>query len=1165
MSQAAANWKARSRRERELNLGIHWVLRGVLESEAGVDLLLASKAEPIPGLLASWSRFASELDESGVATEMAESDTITAGLMRAALLARRRVVGLYELRGFRQAVDALFDAGQIRVSPRSGGVLVVCHSRWNFGAPTETDSISAGWQTVHRPTLADPRDLAAYLDVPILAPSTPYEGTRLLNEAMRLSRAAGTLVMVYLTPMIMGGGETELHAEDPAVRGAPSSGDPRTEDRGTPLQTELRRRRLDQVFNAPLPGEVVPMGFITFGSAHASLRHALALLGLTGRLPILRLGCINPFDPRPVEQMLSRCEQMIVVENGRPFIEQSIRVLADGLRRSGQRAAEVFGKVLPGHKPDQPGVSSDPELHPSELAAALGELLAERRTTTGHETVAQRLASLPAARAIGARISLERHRREPREQSLIRPLIDAMIEQLRDELSLPAPDRPASELRVESLETATLERQEGERQIIEMERRRVPTVGRSAITHAILRRHDTTFLVLPDPPDRLSGIEPADVDRLARSMVSEREIRQLRIIRTDPTDLTTFAHDLRSALLGPGVAVVIIDARTESEPEHVAGPPRVWSERGFAPVEATVVPSSPLAAIAYAWLVRRGWTRTPMLNGVHGPRLLMAHPADPLTTPLDGWPGFEEYRLQRRSAPRRDGAQAAALPEPTLRHPHVPIWNAHLCGRTESDVLQALRLIDSAGRRMGYRVQALLGRAGASWIGQIAFTHPRPTEPVQPITPRIPYGAAHVIIAMDLESLVDSIDAESRLAVASPEQTSLVLDLSPAVASSFDDRSFEPRYIVPGELNAIIPPVERLVLRASELCERRLKSRQHVASVLVGAAFQRGLIPVSATSLDDAAAALDDHGLGRHPDAVTFGRSLASTAPDQMPLEEPAPMSPESLVRLHAAVMSRQRWRQKPQAALFRQLALGTLDAVTGLRRGDGSRLAERRFIARLIDCEYWGGLPLARTYAELISRIYAAERSAANYPLTRLAIDEVARGLLIADTPFVARTALRVDRQRRIMRELGADRAGGDTMTLRVRGQVRQAPLRSVIGGYWSLGGAGLRLLALLRHARLISTWHRRDREYRAWIINLARNCAEDLPERSSLWLEIFRQLTRVRGYGVRRDVRIRRVRTAVQSMLELAGPRPAAAEAGPLAPLPPADEAEDEAGLHT
>lgn len=1143
LSQATSTWKSRTRRERDLSIGIDWVVRGVLESETGVDLLLASRAEPIPGLTASWSRFAGELDESGVARELAESDTIAAGLMRAALLARRRVIGLFELRGFRQAVDVLFDAGQIRVSPRSGGVLVVCNSRWNFGHAPEPDAPGSGWQSVRRQQLSDPRDLAGYLDIPILAPSAPAECARLLNEAIRLSRAGGTLVMLYLSPLIMGGGETEPHIDESARRGVPSIIDPRTEDRGTPFQTEVRRRRLDQVFNAPLPGEVVPVGFITFGTAHAALRHALSLLDLTSRLPILRLGCINPFDPRPIEQFLTRCERLIVLENGRPLLEQLIQVLADGQRRAGHRVAEIFGKALPGVS-DQPGgrISGEAELHPSDLAESIGELLQDHRTAAGHETVAQRLAILRGSRSRRMRLSLERSRCEPREQSLIRPLVDTIIEQLRDELSMPTPDRPASDLRVESLETATLERQEGERQIIEMERRRVPTVGRSAITHAILRRHETTFLVLPDPPDRQSGIEPADVDRLARSMVSERDTRQFRVIRTDPTDLTAFTEDLRSAVMGSGVSVVIIDARSERDPENVAGSSRAWTERGFAPIEATIVPSSPLAAIAYAWLVRRGWTRTPELNGVHGPRLLVADPADPLTTPLDAWPGFEEYRLHRRAAPRRDADLSRTQPpEPTLRHPHVAAWQAHICGRTESDVVQSLRLIDAAGRRMGYRVQAFRARASASWFGQIVFTHPRPTEPVQPITPRIPFGGAHLIIAMDLESLVDSIDFDGRLAVASPERTALILDLSPSVAASFDERSLEPRYIVPGELNAIIPPVDRLILRASELCERRLKSRQHVASALVGAAFQRGLIPVSSTTLSDAAISLDDLDLGDHPQAVAFGRSLAMSTPDQMPLEGPAPMSPQSLVRLHASIMSRRRWRQRTNADLFRQLALGTLDAITGLRRTDPSRLSERRFVARLIDCEYWGGLPLSRTYAEFISAIYAAERSPSNYPVTRLAIDEVARGLLIADGPFVARTVLRVDRHRRLMRELGADRAGGDTMTLRARGQVRQAPIRAVIGGYWSLGGAGLRLLALMRYARFIATWHRKDREYRAWVMSLARNCAQELPERASLWIEIFRQLTRVRGYGIRRDVRMRRVRTAVQSMLEVAGPRQA------------------------
>ncbi len=1142
MSDAPATWSPGTRREREVHHGLDWLLRGMAESEAGVDLLLTSRAEPIPGIAPSLARVRREFDESGIATEEAESDTITAGLLRAALLARRRVIGLFELRGFRQAVDAVYDAAQIRVNARAGGILVVCHCRWNFGRAAETGRPASGWQATRRTWLSDPRDLAALLDVPLLAPAGPAQCARSVNEAMRLSRAAGSLVMLYLSPLIMGGGETEPFGEDAAQRTGLSAVDPRGEDRGTPLQTEVRRRRLDQLFNAPLPGEVVPLGFITFGSAHAALRHALALLGLTGRLPILRLGCANPFDPLAVGQFLTRCERVIVVENGRDFIEQRIHLLAAQRRSEGERVAEVFGKALPPTGAGPSGsIAFDIELHPCELAESLGPLLSEYRTVAGHETAAQRLEALLASRPRPGRLAFERTRPSTREANLLRPLIDAVIDDLRDELSVAAPDRPASELMIEPLETATLERPEGQRQIVEMERRRVPTVGRSAITHAILRRHETTFLVLPDAPDRPSGIEPADVDRLARSMVSERESRQLRIIRTDPTDLAAFARDLRTAVLGTGVAVVIIDARSEASPENIGGPSRLWSDAGLPPVESTIIPSSPRAALAYAWLVRRGWTHTAALDGVHGPRLYLADPAEPLETPLDSWHGFEEYRLHRRAAARTfaAGPASSSPPAPVPRHHHLAAWHAHLCGRGEADVAQALRLIESAGRRMGYRVQVLTGRAGSGWFAQVTFTHPRPTEAAQPITPRIPWGAAHLIVAMDFESLAESIESEGRLAVASPGRTSLVLDLSPAIAESFDERVTSGRYVVPGELNAVIPPVERLVLRAGEVCERRLKSRRDVAATLVGAAFQRGLIPVTENSLADSAAAIDDQAGSRQRQALALGRALAAASSEQTSPDEPTPPSPESLVRLHAAIMSRRRGAGRGGVATFRLLALGTLDAITGLRRTDPNRVSERRFIARLIDCEYWGGLAIAQQYADAVRSIYAAERSPVNYPITRLAIEEIARALLIADGPFVARTALRRDRRRRLMRDLGADRARGDVVTLRVRGEARQPWLRSVIGGYWSLGPAGLRLMAASRWARMIPTWHRKDREYRQWILALARQCAEDLPERASLWLEIFRQLTRVRGAGVRRDVRLRHVRTAVQSILELAGPR--------------------------
>ena len=56
------------------------------------------------------------------------------------------------------------------------------------------------------------------------------------------------------------------------------------------VKAEARRLGINTIVNRPQKGEVVPMGFVASGVAYAYLRHALAELGLTGRIPILRLG-----------------------------------------------------------------------------------------------------------------------------------------------------------------------------------------------------------------------------------------------------------------------------------------------------------------------------------------------------------------------------------------------------------------------------------------------------------------------------------------------------------------------------------------------------------------------------------------------------------------------------------------------------------------------------------------------------------------------------------------------------------------------------------------------------------------------------------------------------------------------------------------------------------
>ena len=119
---------ARSR----LLVGTDWLVEGVLSVEAGIDVVLASETAPVPRFAQAIGARKSELNRAGVTFESAENDIVLAGLLRAGMLAGRRTVAMFEMRGFRTALDMLHEAAQIPVRSTGGGVAVLCEPRWRL-------------------------------------------------------------------------------------------------------------------------------------------------------------------------------------------------------------------------------------------------------------------------------------------------------------------------------------------------------------------------------------------------------------------------------------------------------------------------------------------------------------------------------------------------------------------------------------------------------------------------------------------------------------------------------------------------------------------------------------------------------------------------------------------------------------------------------------------------------------------------------------------------------------------------------------------------------------------------------------------------------------------------------------------------------------------------
>ncbi|MFW5652801.1 MAG: hypothetical protein ACOC0P_02045, partial [Planctomycetota bacterium] len=1002
--------------------GPDWVVEGLLSAEAGVDVVLTSETSPVPGFAEAIAARRSELDRAGITLEAAENDVVLAGLLRAGQLAARRTVAMFDMRGFRNAFDTLYEASHIPVRSTGGGVAVLCEPRWRivpllpssqadtgsgsgrssqprrataspsdparrgatnaaasarmsinsatpirsaedsarrvaellqrgalgrsaesgsgdggggitaapgavtpssasasagagetarrFGSLTddgprgglrESGSMGSPFNSERLPA-ADPRDLAAYLGMTMLEPSSPEEIRQYVNEALRLSRASRRLVLMWLPPSLIEGGETPHAVTDPTIRSVARTVDALGSRPASvhPVHRESRLRMLDRIVNAPGPGEVVPLAFITIGTTFTALRHALNMLELTGRVPILKLAYTNPVDVRSVEQMLARSRRVVVIEPGRPLIERKVLAIAQSMALAGQQPAEVFGRWLPVEVPNslgsgrifpartrqpegddsrdgenegrgiarstshiehpelehtrgqrtrdrvpliagtalalpEPDLPQDAqhhddllELHPSSLALRLGPLL-RRVVPVMRQQVADRLEeqrhNVDVVRQHWPDLarSLTEFRDERRNdamarrrQDLIHVIVHHSIRVLTQELAESTASRPALKLRAETIDDTGLDPGPDERVLVSLERRRLPGVGRAAITHALRRRLNITFVVEPDAPGLGgSGVSVTEAEAIVRSLFATTVTGRPMVGVVDPADGLLLHNTLRRALLSPRLAVVIVDNPNPAMRRNVAGEPEEWAKLGYVPREVRIRPTSGVPGVAQEWLVRSGWNAASDLDGVHGPRIDLPEPSDPRATPLDGWEGFEEFRVYREQPPPESAAwmQGLFVPTPTPEHGNQPHWRVHVAGPLNDQFVRTMTVLRQVGQRMGYRVQWIHGRDTGGAFGQVVFTRPRPSEPAPPVTARIPFGAADLIIALGPETLHAAIDPVGGHAVASPGRTCMVLDLSGGVSIASESGWGRPRqFVVPGSLNRIIPPAQRVVL-----------------------------------------------------------------------------------------------------------------------------------------------------------------------------------------------------------------------------------------------------------------------------------------------------------------------------------------------------------------
>ncbi|MEX2388651.1 MAG: hypothetical protein WD534_12300, partial [Phycisphaeraceae bacterium] len=362
--------------------GTELLIKGALETTGGVHLLTGYPGSPVAGFFDTAQKIAPLLDAHGIVGKMASNEALSVAMVNGAQMIEARGIACFKSVGLHVASDALALGVLAGTRGDSGGLIICGDDPWSDSTQVPADS----------------RYLAEHVRMPIIEPCCPQEVKDWIDLAFKIGQAGKIYVGYSMTVTTADGGGTvecrpnhypvvnerqkkllsyEKDIEpnlDQTVLLPPRSWQRECgmEDRFTAVKEAARKLGVNRIVHKPHKGETAPLGFIAYGVGYAYLSHALDEMGLAGRMPILKLGMAYPVDEQLVAEFASQCQQIVVVEERRGFVERQVVEALHGHRQRGEIQTEIYGKQFP-H--GLPGIPATRGLNPSLLIQRLVPLV----------------------------------------------------------------------------------------------------------------------------------------------------------------------------------------------------------------------------------------------------------------------------------------------------------------------------------------------------------------------------------------------------------------------------------------------------------------------------------------------------------------------------------------------------------------------------------------------------------------------------------------------------------------------------------------------------------------------------------------------------------------------------------------------------------------------
>jgi indolepyruvate ferredoxin oxidoreductase len=758
------------------------------------------------------------------------------------------------------------------------------------------------------------------------------------------------------------------------------------------------------------------LGVVAAGSGYRHLRQALADLGLSEReleragVRILRLGMIWPLEPEVVRSFAAGLEEILVVEEKGPFLESQLKEVLYGSTAT----PRIVGKR---DESGAPLLRAELDLDADRIARAVAARLRQRVTLESVEARMRRLdAGTPGPRTLqmagdgGPKRTPSFCSGCPHSASTAAPegeLVGAGIgchtmvllsPEGRGELTgvTQMGGEGAQWIGIEPFTDVTHFTQNiGDGTFFHS--------GSLAIRAAVAAGANVTYKLLANGTVAMTGGQDVeggmDVPEMTRLLELEG-VRRIVVTTEEPRryrraklaacaeirprrDLDAVQRELAAV---EGVTVLIHDGACAAELRRAR-------KRGLAPQPADRVVINERVCEGCGDCGRKSGCMSvqPVETQLGRKTRIHQSSCNLDRSCVDGdCPAFLTVVPAASDGPRAVPTPPADLPEPRL--PHTAETSIRIAGIGGTGVVTISQLLGMAALLDGLHV-AGLDQTGLSQKGGPVTSDLRiAREPIAG-TGRASAAGVDVLLGLDLLGAA----SPDNLAVCDPTRTAAVISTSavPTQTMVVDTRERFPA------LAAQLDPIDRvtraqagLTLDSQALSEQLFGDHMQANAIVLGAALQRGLLPITLAALQRAIE-LNGAAVERNRAALAWGRACVAD-PDAV----------------EAAT-----WPPEPAAPTIEPWAVELAESAAG-----GRAEMERLLEFRIADLAGFGGKGLAREYAAAVASVRAAEQERA--PGHTGIAESFARGLhrltAYKDEYEVARLHLDTAERARIEAEMG-------------------------------------------------------------------------------------------------------------------------------------------------